>query len=104
MKVGIITSCVAGVAMSRMAAEALSKEVLAGGHEAFIEEHGGHKVTRTLSQGDFDSVDVFILAFGITIPDKGRFDGKAFIETPVMKAVMNPKQTVENALKLMDAA
>ncbi len=104
MKVGIITSCVAGVAMSRMAAEALSKEVKAGGHEVFIEEHGGHKVTRTLSQEDFDSVEVFILAFGITIPDKDRFDGKTFLEVPVMKAVMNPKKIVASALELLDAA
>ena len=44
MKIGLITSCLAGVAHSKMAAIALQKEAVKRGYEICIEQQGGHKI------------------------------------------------------------
>lgn len=97
MKIALVTSCLAGVAHSKMASMALKKEALKRGHEISIEEQGGHKVPIKLTQEDIDQAEVVIIAKMVTISGKNRFENKPLLEVSVNKAVINPASIIDQA-------
>lgn len=102
VKIAIITSCMAGVAQSHMAALALKREAEKRGLQVFTEEQGGHKVSNRMRDEDIAKADVVIFAKAISIAEKERFDGKKIVELPVNKALVNPKKAIDEALKLLN--
>lgn len=100
MKIAIVTSCMAGVAQSHLAALALRKEAEKRGISTVIEEQGGHKVTNRLKIQDIETADLIILAMAINISEKNRFDGKLTLMLPVNKALLDPRGTMDRAEKL----
>jgi len=100
MKIAIVTSCLAGVAQSRMAALALKQEAEKRGFAVFTEEQGGHKISKRLQPDEIAQADLVIFARAITISDKGRFSGKKILELPVNKALIDPVGTIDRAVGL----
>lgn len=101
MKIAIVTSCIAGVAQSRMAALALKTEAEARGFEAIVEEQGGHKMSKRLGPEEIQQADVVVFARAVSISEKGRFAGKKILELPVNKALLDPEGTIDRALALL---
>lgn len=103
MKIALITSCLAGVAHSKMAATALKKEAEKRGHQIYIEEQGGHKVTTKLSQEDINEADIVIIAKMISITGKERFKNKPTLDVSVNLAVRNPTSIMDQAEALFNS-
>lgn len=101
MKIALITSCLAGVAHSKMAATALKKEAEKRGHTISIEEQGGHKVNVKLSQEQIDKSDIVIIAKMISITGKDRFKNKPILDVSVNIAVRNPISIIDQAEELL---
>ena len=101
MKIALITSCLAGVAHSKMAAAALRKESEKRGHEIVIEEQGGHKVNAKLTQEQIDSADIVIIAKMISISGKERIKNKPVLDVSVNIAVRNPVSIIDQAEELL---
>lgn len=101
MKIVIVTSCMAGVAQSRMAALALKKEAEGRGMQVVFEEQGGHKISNRLSREEIEAADVVIIARAISISGKERFAGKKVFEIPVNIALMDPRGTIDRAIDLV---
>jgi len=102
VSIAVVTSCIAGVAQSHMAAVALKREAEKRGLRVFTEEQGGHKVSNRMREDDIAKADVVIFAQAISIAERERFEGKKIFELPVNKALVNPKKAVDEALKLLD--
>ncbi|MEK9613911.1 MAG: hypothetical protein VW080_08305 [Flavobacteriaceae bacterium] len=101
MKIALITSCLAGVAHSKMAAMALKKEAEKRGHKIQIEEQGGHKVPVKLTFDQIEEADIVIIAKMVTISGKDRFKNKLILEVSVNKAVRNPVSIIDQAESLL---
>jgi fructose-specific phosphotransferase system IIB component len=101
MKIALITSCLAGVAHSKMAAMALKKEAEKRGHEIHIEEQGGHKVPVKLTLDQIEEADIVIIAKMVTISGKDRFKSKLILDVSVNKAVRNPISIIDQAESLL---
>ena len=56
MKIALITSCLAGIAHSKMAALAIKKECEKRNYQLCIEEQGGHKIPVKLTEKEILSM------------------------------------------------
>lgn len=101
MKIALITSCLAGVAHSKMAAAAMKKEAEKRGYTISIEEQGGHKINIKLSQEQIDEADIVIIAKMISITGKDRFKNKPILDVSVNIAVRNPASIIDQAEELL---
>lgn len=102
MKIVVVTACLAGIAHSKIVAEALTKEGKKRGHEIFVEQQGGHKITKKVTEEEIDSADIVIVANAIAIKDKDRFENKKVYTVPIAKAIRDIKGTLDNAEKLVE--
>ena len=100
MKIAVVTSCVAGVAQSKMAASALATAAEALGYELVVEQQGGHKVPKRLGASDIATADVVIFAKAVAVSGRSRFVGKPILETKVGDALRDPKGTLARAVAL----
>ncbi|MGI9541517.1 MAG: PTS fructose transporter subunit IIB [Flavobacteriaceae bacterium] len=101
MKIALITSCLAGVAHSKMAAIAIQKEAVKRGYEICIEQQGGHKIPVKLTSDQIEKSDIIIIAKMVTISGKNRFENKLKLDVSVNKAVRDPKSILDQAEKLI---
>ncbi|MDC0386909.1 hypothetical protein OAM55_00595 [Flavobacteriaceae bacterium] len=101
MKIGLITSCLAGVAHSKMAAIALQKEAVKRGYEICIEQQGGHKIPVKLTSDQIKESDIIIIAKMVTISGKNRFENKLILDVSINKAVRDPKSILDQAEELI---
>ena len=104
MKIALITSCLAGVAHSKMAAVALTKEAEKRGHIIAVEEQGGHKIPTKLTTEQISEADVVIIAKMVTISGKNRFAGKPILDVSVNKAVREPAFIMDQAENLLTSS
>ena len=102
MKIVLITSCMAGIAHSKMAAAALKKEAAKRGHQICVEEQGGHKVPVKVTNEEIDDADIIIFAKMVSIAGKDRFKGKKILDVSVNKAVRKPLEIMDQAEKLFN--
>lgn len=104
MKIVVVTACLAGIAHSKIVAEALVKEGEQRGHVVYVEQQGGHKISKKVTQEQIDESDVVIIANAIAIKGKDRFESKKTIMVPIAKAIRNIKGTMDDAEKLVNEA
>ena len=101
MKIALITSCLAGVDHSKMAAIALQKEAVKRGYEISIEQQGGHKIPVKLTPNQIEESDIVIIAKMVTINGKNRFKNKLILDVSVNKAVRDPQSIINQAEELI---
>lgn len=89
MKIVAVTACPTGIAHTYMAAERLEKAAKKLGHAVKVETQGAMGIENALGEADVAAADVVVLAAGIAIRDRGRFDGKRVVEVTVQEAIRN---------------
>lgn len=91
MKIVAVTACPTGIAHTYMAAERLEKAAKKLGHAIKVETQGAMGIENALTAADVKGADVVILAAGIEVRERERFDGKRVVETAVQDAIRNPE-------------
>jgi PTS system fructose-specific IIB component/fructose-specific PTS system IIB-like component len=91
MKIVAVTACPTGIAHTYMAAERLEKAAKKLGHSIKVETQGAMGIENALKAADVRAADVVILAAGIPVRDRERFEGKRVVEVPVQDAIKNPE-------------
>ena len=99
-KIVAITGCPAGVAHTRMAAEALKKTAAFLGHDIKVETQGAEGPRNPLSPRDVAEADVVIVASDIHV-EMDRYAGKPMVAVPVADAIRKTRVVIENALAEM---
>lgn len=89
MKIVAVTACPTGIAHTYMAAEKLERAGRKLGHEVKVETQGSMGIENALSPADVAAADVVLLAAGIAVRDRGRFEGKRVVEVAVQEAIRN---------------
>jgi PTS system fructose-specific IIC component len=99
MKIVAVTSCIAGIAHTYMAAESIEMAAKKRGYEAKVETRGSIGVENALTETDIQNADVVIIASDKDVP-KDRFIGKPLIEMGTHDAMKNADSIMD---KLSDA-
>ncbi|HQU33805.1 MAG TPA: hypothetical protein PLB88_05770, partial [Thermoanaerobaculaceae bacterium] len=77
-----------------MAAERLEKAARRLGHTIKVETQGAMGIENELSADDIAHADVVILAAGIAVRNRDRFEGMRIVEVPVQDAIKDPERVV----------
>ena len=91
MRIVAVTACPTGIAHTYMAAERLEKAAKKLGHSIRVETQGAMGIENALSEDDVRHADVVLLAAGIPVRNRERFDGKRIVEVSVQEAIRNPE-------------
>ena len=89
MKIVAVTACPTGIAHTYMAAEKLERAAKKLGHAIKVETQGSMGIENALTPADVTAADVVVLAAGIPVRDRDRFDGKRVVEVAVQEAIRN---------------
>lgn len=87
MKIVAVTACPTGIAHTYMAAERLERAAKKLGHTIKVETQGAMGIENALTAADVKGADVVILAAGIAIRDRERFEGLRVVEVVVQDAI-----------------
>ncbi|TFB98783.1 PTS lactose transporter subunit IIC [Cryobacterium adonitolivorans] len=96
-----VTACPTGIAHTYMAADALVAAAKEMGIDLQVETQGSAGAT-PLAASVINSADAVIFAVDVDVRDKGRFAGKPLIQSPVKRAIDEPKKMVQEALAAVD--
>lgn len=89
MRIVAVTACPTGIAHTYMAAEKLERAARKLGHEIRVETQGSMGIEGALTRDEVDRADVVLLAAGIAVRDRDRFEGKRVVEVSVAEAIRN---------------
>lgn len=101
MKIVAVTSCIAGLAHTYMAAAGLKKAAQAKGITILVETQGSLGIQNKISQKDIDEADVVIFAVDTGVAKKERFAKKPTLTVKVSEAVKDSPKVIEKALELI---
>jgi PTS system fructose-specific IIC component len=96
-----VTACPTGIAHTYMAADALVAAAKEMGIDLQVETQGSAGAT-PLAASVINAADAVIFAVDVDVRDKGRFAGKPLIQSPVKRAIDEPKKMVQEALAAVD--
>ncbi|NRD08279.1 PTS fructose-like transporter subunit IIB [Rathayibacter agropyri] len=94
-----VTSCIAGIAHTYMAAEALEQAAKKRGYPIHVETQGAAG-SDEMSAGDIAAADVVILAADLDVRGQERFAGKPVLRVGVAEALSRPDEVLDRALAL----
>jgi len=89
MKIVAVTACPTGIAHTYMAAEKLERAGKKLGWAVKVETQGSMGIENALTAADVAAADVVLLAAGIAVRDRERFEGKRVVEVTVQEAIRN---------------
>ncbi|MEC5185120.1 PTS system fructose-specific IIC component [Cryobacterium sp. MP_3.1] len=96
-----VTACPTGIAHTYMAADALVAAAKEMGIDLQVETQGSAGAT-PLAASVIDTADAVIFAVDVDVRDKGRFAGKPLVQSPVKRAIDDPKKMIQEALAAVD--
>jgi len=91
MTIVAVTACPTGIAHTYMAAEQLEKTGKKMGITVKVETQGAMGIENELSSDEIRKADAVILAVGIPILKRERFEGKKVYEISPQEAIKNPQ-------------
>ncbi|PPF41463.1 PTS fructose transporter subunit IIBC [Rathayibacter sp. AY1A2] len=94
-----VTSCIAGIAHTYMAAEALEQAAKKRGYPIRVETQGAAG-SDEMTAADIAAADVVILAADLEVRGKDRFAGKPILQVGVAEALSKPDEVLDRALAL----
>ncbi|MWV30727.1 PTS fructose-like transporter subunit IIB [Rathayibacter iranicus NCPPB 2253 = VKM Ac-1602] len=94
-----VTSCIAGIAHTYMAAEALEQAAKKRGYPIHVETQGAAG-SDEMSAGDIAAADVVIFAADLDVRGQERFAGKPVLRVGVAEALSRPDEVLDRALAL----
>jgi PTS system fructose-specific IIB component len=92
MKIVAVTACSTGIAHTYMAAERLERAAKKLGHVIAVETQGSMGIENELSAEEIARAEVVVLAAGIAVRNRERFEGKRVVEVPVQDAIKDPER------------
>lgn len=99
MRVVGVSACIAGVAHTYMAQEAIVQECKKRGYEVKVETQGGLGIENELTQEEIDAADVVLLAVAIGIEGVERFEEK---EDAGRVLHVDPSEVIQNVSAVVD--
>lgn len=98
-----VTSCIAGLAHTPMAAKSLEKEGARLGHRVSIEQQGAMGIMDRLSPQDIADADFVLIAADRTIEEEERFAGKTVIRVKIGQCVSNATDVITKCVSAVEA-
>lgn len=99
MKIVAITSCIAGLAHTPMAAKALEQAASKMGHEIKVEQQGAMGQINTITKEEAKSADFVLIASDQTISGMERFDGKKVLKVKIGVALKKPEAVLTKCIE-----
>ncbi|HAA3015830.1 TPA_asm: PTS fructose transporter subunit IIB [Listeria monocytogenes] len=103
MKVVGVTSCIAGLAHTPMAAKALEKAGVKLGHDVKIEQQGAMGTIDEITPAEVSAADVVIIAADKVIDGEDRFKGKPVVRVKIGQCVANGEAVLSNVVAAIEA-
>ncbi|EKZ4912427.1 PTS fructose transporter subunit IIB [Listeria monocytogenes] len=103
MKVVGVTSCIAGLAHTPMAAKALEKAGVKLGHDVKIEQQGAMGTIDELTPAEVSAADVVIIAADKVIDGEERFKGKPVVRVKIGQCVANGEAVLSKVVAAIEA-
>lgn len=103
MKVVGVTSCIAGLAHTPMAAKALEKAGVKLGHDVKIEQQGAMGTIDEITPAEVSAADVVIIAADKVIDGEERFKGKAVVRVKIGQCVANGEAVLSKVVAAIEA-
>lgn len=98
-----VTSCIAGLAHTPMAAKSLEKEGTRLGHRVSIEQQGAMGVMDRLSPQDIADADFVLIAADRSIEEEERFAGKTIIRVKIGQCVSHAADVITKCVTAVEA-
>lgn len=92
MNLVAVTACPTGIAHTYMAAERLEKAARKLGIGIKVETQGAMGIENELGPEDIRTAAAVVLAVGIAVRKRDRFEGKTIIEIGVQDAIKKPDE------------
>lgn len=93
-----VTACATGIAHTYMAAEALEKAAKEMGVKIKVEKQGANGLEDKVTETQIAQADGIIFAVDTKVKDKGRFNGKPFVEVKVAEPLKNSQEIISEVL------
>ncbi|EAC6777984.1 PTS fructose transporter subunit IIB [Listeria monocytogenes] len=103
MKVVGVTSCIAGLAHTPMAAKALEKAGVKLGHDVKIEQQGAMGTIDEITPAEVSAADVVIIAADKVIDGEERFKGKPVVRVKIGQCVGNGEAVLSKVVAAIEA-
>lgn len=103
MKVVGVTSCIAGLAHTPMAAKALEKAGVKLGHDVKIEQQGAMGTIDEITPAEVSAADVVIIAADKVIDGEERFKGKPVVCVKIGQCVANGEAVLSKVVAAIEA-
>ncbi|EKZ5154458.1 PTS fructose transporter subunit IIB [Listeria monocytogenes] len=103
MKVVVVTSCIAGLAHTPMAAKALEKAGVKLGHDVKIEQQGAMGTIDEITPAEVSAADVVIIAADKVIDGEERFKGKPVVRVKIGQCVANGEAVLSKVVAAIEA-
>lgn len=97
-----ITSCIAGLAHTPMAAKALEKAGDKLGHNVKIEQQGAMGIVNELKNQDIENAEVVIIAADKVIDGEDRFKSKTVVKVNIGHCVSNAEAVIKKIVSAVE--
>lgn len=101
MKIVAVTSCIAGLAHTPMAAKALEKAGAKMGHEIKVEQQGAMGQVNPISKEEAQAADFVLIASDQTVSGMDRFEGKKVIKVKIGVALKKPEAVLTKCIEAL---
>ncbi|WP_312946872.1 fructose PTS transporter subunit IIB [Superficieibacter sp.] len=98
-----VTSCIAGLAHTPMAAKSLEKEGARLGHSVKIEQQGAMGMLNKITREEVAAADFVIIAADRAIEEEERFHGKVIIRVKIGQCVGHAAEVIMKCVAAVDA-
>jgi PTS system fructose-specific IIB component len=98
-----VTSCIAGLAHTPMAAKSLEKEGARLGHQIKIEQQGAMGIMNKISADEIEAADFVLIAADRTIEEEERFAGKIIIRVKIGQCVSHASDVITKCVTAVEA-
>lgn len=102
MKIVGVTSCIAGLAHTPMAAKALEKAGAKLGHNVRMEQQGAMGKVNEITEGEIKSADLVLIAADKVVEDEDRFAGKQIVRVKIGQCVSNAEGVLKKIVEAME--
>lgn len=98
-----VTSCIAGLAHTPMAAKSLEKEGTRLGHQIKIEQQGAMGIMNKINPDEIKAADFVIIAADRSIEEEERFAGKIIIRVKIGQCVSHASDVITKCVTAVEA-
>lgn len=98
-----VTSCIAGLAHTPMAAKSLEKEGARLGHQVKMEQQGAMGILNKISGADIEAADFVLIAADRSIEEEERFAGKIIIRVKIGQCVSHASEVISKCVAAVEA-